>query len=152
NRYPTAEAVAQDLERWLRHEPIQARASSLWELSAKWVRRRPALAALVAVSMVSIMAFVALLAMTGFRLKMERNYAVKQAERTGQTLYAADIYLAHEALGAGNLGLARRALESHHPQPGRKDLRGFEWRYLWSLCQGDQIASLSGHAAAVSAV
>jgi hypothetical protein len=21
------------------------------------------------------------------------------------------------------------------PQPGQEDLRGFEWRYLWGLCQ-----------------
>jgi tetratricopeptide (TPR) repeat protein len=43
-RYPTAEALAEDLERWLRHEPIQARPSGLFDRGAKWVRRKPALA------------------------------------------------------------------------------------------------------------
>src|SRR5262249_10274932 len=42
-RYPTARALAEELDRWLRHEPIQARPSTIWELSAKWLRRRPAL-------------------------------------------------------------------------------------------------------------
>jgi WD40 repeat protein len=47
-RFGSAEALAEDLERWLRGEPIQARPSSAWERTRKWVRRRPAIAALVA--------------------------------------------------------------------------------------------------------
>jgi WD40 repeat protein/tetratricopeptide (TPR) repeat protein/tRNA A-37 threonylcarbamoyl transferase component Bud32 len=49
-RYRSAEALAEDLERWLRGEPILARRTSGWERTLKWVRRRPAVAALLAVS------------------------------------------------------------------------------------------------------
>ena len=49
-RYRSAEALAEDLERWLRGEPILARRTSSWERTLKWVRRRPAVAALLAVS------------------------------------------------------------------------------------------------------
>jgi WD40 repeat protein/tRNA A-37 threonylcarbamoyl transferase component Bud32 len=49
-RYGSAEALAEDLERWLAGEPIQARPSSPRERLVKWARRRPAVAALVAVS------------------------------------------------------------------------------------------------------
>ncbi len=49
-RYRSAEALAEDLERWLRGEPILARRVSGWERTLKWVRRRPAVAALLAVS------------------------------------------------------------------------------------------------------
>ena len=50
-RYPTAEALAEDLDRWLRHEPIQARPSGLFDRGVKWVRRNPAIAgAMVAVA------------------------------------------------------------------------------------------------------
>src|SRR6185503_17186045 len=28
-------------------------------------------------------------------------------------------------------------LGKHRPKAGEPDLRGFEWRYLWQLCQGD---------------
>ena len=48
-RYPTAQAVADDLRRWLRSEAIQARPTSAWDLVGKWGRRHPAAAALVAV-------------------------------------------------------------------------------------------------------
>jgi hypothetical protein len=43
-RYGSAEALAEDLERWLRCEPILARPASAWEKTGKWVRRKPALA------------------------------------------------------------------------------------------------------------
>ena len=149
-RYPSALALAEELERWQRHEPISARPASAWELAAKWVRRRPAIAALIAVTSLSIFAFIALQWVNQRRLEGERNRAVTQGEATRRNLYAADVYLAQQALSSGNLGLARRALEAHVPQGGQEDLRGFEWRYLWSQCQGDQLAVLEGHQGSVN--
>jgi tetratricopeptide (TPR) repeat protein len=55
-RYGSAEALAEDLERWLAGEPIQARRTGSWERLGKWVRRRPALAGLVVVSVLAVMA------------------------------------------------------------------------------------------------
>lgn len=46
-RYPSAEALAKDLERWLDGQPIQARPVSQWERGLKWVKRRPVIAGLV---------------------------------------------------------------------------------------------------------
>jgi WD40 repeat protein/serine/threonine protein kinase len=48
NRYRSAEALADDLTRWLNGEPIQARRVNGAERLRKWARRRPAVAALVA--------------------------------------------------------------------------------------------------------
>src|SRR4029453_4173771 len=41
-RYASALALAEDLERWLKHEPIQARHTGVFARGKKWVRRNPA--------------------------------------------------------------------------------------------------------------
>jgi serine/threonine protein kinase/Tfp pilus assembly protein PilF len=46
-RYSTALALAEDLERWLKHEPIQAKPSGFVTHTRKWVRRNPSTAMLV---------------------------------------------------------------------------------------------------------
>jgi len=45
-RYASAEALCQDLERWLDYQPIEARPSGFWERRVKWARRKPAIAVL----------------------------------------------------------------------------------------------------------
>jgi serine/threonine-protein kinase len=49
-RYSTAAALAEDLKRFQRNEPITARPASLLERSGKWVRRHPAPTAVLAAS------------------------------------------------------------------------------------------------------
>src|ERR1043166_6596487 len=47
-RYPSALALAEDLEHWLKHEPIEAKRSGFLSHAHKWVQRNPAIAALIA--------------------------------------------------------------------------------------------------------
>jgi serine/threonine protein kinase/tetratricopeptide (TPR) repeat protein len=47
-RYSSALALAEDLERWLKHEPILARRTGPFARGKKWVRRNPTSALLVA--------------------------------------------------------------------------------------------------------
>src|SRR5262249_22444733 len=42
-RYSSALALAQDLERWSKHEPILARRTGIFARGRKWVRRNPKL-------------------------------------------------------------------------------------------------------------
>ena len=49
-RYSSALALAEDLEHWLRHEPIRARRTGVLARGRKWIRRSPAAAALVVMS------------------------------------------------------------------------------------------------------
>jgi WD40 repeat protein len=55
-RYGSAEALAEDLERFLASEPVQARPVRGWERALKWCRRRPAVAALVGLGLASCLA------------------------------------------------------------------------------------------------
>ena len=76
-RYSSALALAEDLEHWLKHEPIRAKRSGFFTHGRKWVRRKPAIAALSA-------ALVALAAVMGwnvwksglFRAAPEKSIAV----------------------------------------------------------------------------
>src|SRR5437899_8670316 len=52
-RYSSALALAEDLERWLKHEPIQARHIGIVTRGRKWVRRNPT-SAFLAASLVAL--------------------------------------------------------------------------------------------------
>jgi len=54
-RYSSALALAEDLERWLKHEPIRARHTGVFARGQKWVRRNPTSAALI-VSLITLAA------------------------------------------------------------------------------------------------
>ena len=54
-RYSSALAVAEDLERWLKHEPILARHTGILTRGKKWVRRNPT-SALLAASLIALAA------------------------------------------------------------------------------------------------
>jgi eukaryotic-like serine/threonine-protein kinase len=51
-RYASALALAKDLDRWLKHEPIQARRTGIFTRCKKWVRRNPKLVATGATGLV----------------------------------------------------------------------------------------------------
>jgi serine/threonine protein kinase len=54
-RYASALALAEDIERWLKHEPIQARRTGLFTRGKKWLQRNPT----GAISVVSLVGLVA---------------------------------------------------------------------------------------------
>src|SRR5438270_323888 len=47
-RYASALALAEDLEHWLKHEPIRERRTGVFTHARKWVRRNPSIAAMTA--------------------------------------------------------------------------------------------------------
>ena len=72
-RYTSAGSLADDLRRFLSGEPIQARRTPLWERTWKWMKRRPAAALLLGVSLLAL--FVLLAGWISFtaRLQIARN-------------------------------------------------------------------------------
>jgi tetratricopeptide (TPR) repeat protein len=54
-RYAGAAELADDLRRFLAGETVQARPTTAWHRAVKWARRRPAAAALIAVSLLAVL-------------------------------------------------------------------------------------------------
>jgi serine/threonine-protein kinase len=63
-RYSTALALAEDLERWLKHEPIQARRAGILVRGKKWVQRNPTMA-IAAVSLAGLIAAIGVIVSKG---------------------------------------------------------------------------------------
>jgi eukaryotic-like serine/threonine-protein kinase len=55
-RYSPALALAEDLERWLKHEPIQARRTGVFARGKKWLQRNPTAAGIAVLSLALIAA------------------------------------------------------------------------------------------------
>src|SRR5205807_1636010 len=70
------------------------------------------------------------------RAEAQRRLAQAGQQTLRRHLYAASLNLAQQAWEEGNLREAQDLLDSQRPsQPGDEDLRGFEWRLLWRLCE-----------------
>jgi hypothetical protein len=69
-----------------------------------------------------------------------------------QNRYVADMKYVEISFTEGNVGRARELLAQHRPQPGRSDLRGWEWRYFWRACAGGESTTLRGHQSPVNTV
>jgi WD40 repeat protein len=114
-RYRSAEALADDLARRLRGEPIQARPAGRAERLVKWARRRPALAALLAVSAVALAAVLG--GGTAFTLGLQEQIRQKEQARKDADDKAARLALQVEATDA-----ARRDAEAkEHEAQQRKE-------------------------------
>jgi predicted Ser/Thr protein kinase len=92
-RYAAAGELADDLRRFLDGKPIRARPASLWERIWKWARRRPALAALAAVSGLS-----ALVLTGGVLLHNARLRAAMQKAEDSQQRFARNYQAARDTL------------------------------------------------------
>jgi tetratricopeptide (TPR) repeat protein len=77
-RYPTAQDLADDLRRFLSAEPIRARPTPPWERGVKWMRRRPALAAIAGAGILAAVALAIVIGLANVRLQRERDRALSR--------------------------------------------------------------------------
>jgi eukaryotic-like serine/threonine-protein kinase len=145
-RYQTAQALAEELGRFLRDELIQAhpvgRVEKLW----RWCRRKPVVASLSAAILVLLVAVGVGSPIAIYRVNKERQRAERGELAALLKAYASDMNLVPRALELNNRGRALELLNRYRPETDpkfplsnstRQDLRGWEWRYLWNQCQSD---------------
>jgi len=84
-RYASAEALAEDLEHWIHHKPIRARAPATTVRVHRWVRRNPAGTALIATLFIALAITLALLGVNQKQKdKVERQQSTLFQEKVRQ--------------------------------------------------------------------
>jgi tRNA A-37 threonylcarbamoyl transferase component Bud32 len=150
-RYGSAEGLAEDLERWLRDEPIMARPVQGRERLRRWCRRNRGIAVSLAGSFATLLvgiivaSWLAVVASDNAdRADSNANHAGREAAaakanaervRKEKSLsdhrhYASEMKLASLDWEAGQTSLMLERLRQFDPKPGEEDLRGFEWYFL----------------------
>src|SRR5262249_8230354 len=82
-RCGSAEAVAEELDRWLRGDPIQARPAGRLERAWRWVKRHPGTAAMVCtVATLLVGLIVSLVAFLSFQQQANRDLNAKTNDLT----------------------------------------------------------------------
>ena len=149
NRYGTAEALAQDLRRFVRGDPIEARAQPPWERWARRLWRHRGMA--VAVAVLVAVALVGLAVTTLVVSRAYEDLAERQRE-TRRQAYPAELLSVQAAWEDGNLGVLRKLLERQIPETGQEDLRCFVWRYYRRKLSDSEAVATLPHPRGASAV
>ncbi len=145
-RYASAEALADDLRRFLDGTPIRARAIRPWEKAWKWARRRPAWAAMLVVSLLALGVFLGEITQHNVQLRQALAKAEDLERQRGDDLYASHLKLAEQSWQLGDVRRLQDLLAQHRPQKeGDPDRRGFEWYYLHRLARESEGRTLHGH-------
>jgi hypothetical protein len=179
-RYETANGVAADLKRHLNNEPVVARPpSAAYRFQKAFRRNKLVFTAGVAVAAALLLGIIgstwqsvrathakrdalsarqqaeasekkALAAQANETKLREQAEAEELAAR--QRAYSSDVNVAGEALAGKNLGRALDLLNRQRPKPGQRDLRGWEWRYLWQQTHSDALFTLCQESAEINSL
>ena len=140
-RYPTALALAEDLERWQKHLPVRARRATPMERTRQWIRRHPLPAGALSLATLSLIAG-SIISLVLWRnaesAREDADIAKTNAEEAKEiaegNAYFASVANAMSALEDLDLGETRRILFST-----QENRRSTEWRLIDGLSRGDQV-------------
>jgi WD40 repeat protein/predicted Ser/Thr protein kinase len=138
-RYATALDLAEDLRRFQNGEAIRARPVGLGERAVKWVRRRPVLAALIAVLAAVLATGLPTVTWLWQRAESRAAAEIRLRQELETHLYFKSIALAECELLVNNVGRSEELLDA--TPVGQ---RGWEWNHLKRRRYGPP-QTLQGH-------
>jgi len=97
-RYASAQAVAEDLRRYLAGEPILSRPTGSVERAVKWIQRKPAQAALVGVGTIAILMLASLIAGVWFTAELAEAKGKLESANTTLSVAKNDLQLTNASL------------------------------------------------------
>lgn len=139
-RYMTAQDLADDLRRFLHHEPVVARPSTRVDRALKWVRRNPRVSFMgVLLAAVVVVGFAAVgwqLRQTRAALRLAEQNSIAEATARAPVL-SSRLVMAHSngAVSAVFSPDGRRILSASHDGTAN----------IWDGSSGQQLSTLSGH-------
>jgi WD40 repeat protein len=163
NRYGSMRELGDDLGRFLEGRPICARRIGWAARAMKWARRRPRATAAGVLTGVLLFSLAAVLVWSGGRESAHNADMSKALQEIGlhkavaeerdwlarNHKYAAQIRAGWLFNKDSQLAALRDVLLAQKPGPGQKDVRGFEWHYLWRVAQD---VMLPGHNSLTTAI
>ncbi|MCG8650592.1 MAG: WD40 repeat domain-containing serine/threonine protein kinase, partial [Pirellulales bacterium] len=142
DRYQSAVAMAEDLRRFLNDEPIQARRVRSIERLLRWRRRNRSLAAALSAVAALILLLVIVLSWTSIRQNELRQLAEQRGDMLLDNLYFSQMNVAGQAATQRfGVDTIRAQLAEWDPKSAGRDLRNWEWYYLYGLSHGEEFAS-----------
>jgi WD40 repeat protein len=160
-RYSSATELVADLRHFLDGTPISARRVGRLELGIRFIRRRPLVTGMAAVTLGALFAIVALM----LRERGDPVYEPPRPDPAARELIAKADALQWSARNViysknmqnstsldakGDFARMEEMLRHDLPEPGQRDVRSFEWHYLWRLTKRD--VALRGHAGLVDRI
>jgi len=153
DRYRDGAAMAADLDRLRKGQPVEARPYTWRNRAARNVKLHPVALVSAAFSLIGLLMVTAMMWRTSIQrgraiesmatlnrelsdaivnAELSESEAVHQRERFERLLYAADMRLCQESFRKGDIDGYQQILDRHTPSHDGQDSRGFSWHWLWA--------------------
>ena len=141
-RYSSAAGLTEDIDNYLKGEPLIAGPLTVSYRFNKFVRRNKRVFAGVVIVAAALMIGLTVSVVSLVREHHARLQAQANELEMRRIAYASDMSLAQKSLEMNDMGRAHQLLDAHRPAADEVDLRGWEWRYLWQQCRSDALGGL----------
>ena len=154
NRYASARELAEDLRNYLNGKPVVARPLTRWNKLRYQIRQQPFVAGLI--MMCIVMAMAGMIGLLGYlqrshsllqkitstneqlilansKVESSRQLLLQKSQELQRQVYASDLASSYRAYQRGDLTTYEVLLRRDIPASSEEDIRGWDWRYLWSL-------------------